>query len=61
MRLAGLSGWKQAVLAALVLLVIVGVYDAIRNLPVVSGCSFYANCPERPSEPPSALGRDAVS
>lgn len=30
-------------------LVIAGAYDALRNLPVLSGCNFYADCPQNPS------------
>lgn len=26
-------------------LALAGAYDAIRNLPVLSGCYFYAECP----------------
>ena len=26
-------------------LVLAGAYDAIRNLPVLSGCNFYSECP----------------
>jgi hypothetical protein len=26
-------------------LALAGAYDAIRNLPVLSGCNFYAECP----------------
>jgi hypothetical protein len=28
-----------------VVLVLVGIYGALSNLPVVSGCAFYGNCP----------------
>lgn len=49
-----LPRWKIAVLAGMTLLAVVGVYDALSNLPVVSGCAFYDNCPaDLPAEPPT--------
>jgi hypothetical protein len=30
-------------------LVLAGAYDALRNLPVRSGCNFYAECPQKES------------
>jgi hypothetical protein len=42
-------------------LALAGAYDAVRNLPVMSGCYFYADCPqtttdvhEAPIESPAA-------
>jgi hypothetical protein len=38
-------------------LALAGAYDALRNLPVLSGCNFYSECPgNAPS--PSAGGSD---
>jgi hypothetical protein len=42
------SGRKLA-LYLLGLLVLAGAYDALRNLPVLSGCNFYAECPNSSS------------
>lgn len=30
-------------------LVLAGAYDAMRNLPVLSGCNFYSECPDNSS------------
>jgi hypothetical protein len=38
---------KRAVMCTVVLLAFAGVYGALRNLPVVSGCAFYGECPDR--------------
>jgi len=37
---------KRAVLLTVVLLAFAGIYGALRNLPVVSGCEFYGQCPD---------------
>ena len=53
MRFVNLPPWKRAVVGAMVLLGLLGVYDAASNLPVVSGCAFYADCPiDLPPDPP---------
>lgn len=44
--------WALLFLAALAL---AGAYDALRNLPVLSGCNFYSDCPDE-----SATGAAAV-
>jgi hypothetical protein len=31
-------------------LTLAGAYDAVRNLPVLSGCYFYAECPQMTTE-----------
>ncbi|MFC0198898.1 hypothetical protein [Paracoccus rhizosphaerae] len=49
------NGLMKAVLVGIVLLVFVGVIDAIANLPVITGCAFYGQC-EVPSSPPTELG-----
>ena len=36
---------KRLALYLLAALVLAGVYDALRNLPVLSGCNFYSDCP----------------
>lgn len=55
MSFAELSLWRKAVVAAIGVLVIAGIYDALRNLPVVSGCAFYDNCPaDLPPDPINA-------
>lgn len=54
-----LSPLKQAILAATGLLVAAGIYDAIYNLPIVSGCAFYGECQKESfRSPPGKLGRD---
>jgi hypothetical protein len=30
-------------------LALAGAYDAMRNLPVLSGCNFYSECPDKSS------------
>lgn len=42
------SGRKLA-LYLLVALALAGGYDALRNLPVLSGCNFYSECPDNSS------------
>ena len=36
---------KKIALYLLAGLVVAGAYDALRNLPVLSGCNFYSDCP----------------
>lgn len=36
---------KKLALFLLAALVLAGAYDALRNLPVLSGCNFYSDCP----------------
>jgi hypothetical protein len=36
---------KKLALYLLAALVLAGAYDALRNLPVLSGCNFYSDCP----------------
>jgi hypothetical protein len=42
------SGRKLA-LYLLCALALAGAYGALRNLPVLSGCNFYAECPDSSS------------
>jgi hypothetical protein len=37
---------KKIALYLLAVLVLAGTYDALRNLPVLSGCNFYSECPK---------------
>jgi hypothetical protein len=53
---------KRLVVIASGILTIVGIFDAVENLPMVSGCAFYSECDEgRFRSPPSAMGRDVPS
>ena len=38
---------KRIALLFLGALVLAGAYDAVRNLPVLSGCNFYSDCPDK--------------
>jgi len=38
--------WKRAVLGAVIVLACAGVYTAVMNMPVLSGCTFYGECPD---------------
>lgn len=52
MNFADLPLWKRLVVAAMAVLAVAGVYDAMSNLPVVTGCTFYDNCPaDLPADP----------
>jgi TRAP-type mannitol/chloroaromatic compound transport system permease small subunit len=35
---------KKVILVGFVLLAAAGMYAALRNLPVITGCDFYADC-----------------
>lgn len=37
---------RKLALYLLAALALAGAYDALRNLPVLSGCNFYSDCPE---------------
>jgi hypothetical protein len=37
--------FRRVVMFAVTLLACAGVYTALRNMPVLSGCGFYAECP----------------
>lgn len=51
--------WKRLVVIGSGVLTLVGIYTALYNLPVVSGCAFYAECEnESFRRPPGAMGRD---
>ena len=48
---------KKLLFTAMTIFALVGVYVAERNLPVVTNCSFYGNCPTPNTSPaPSATG-----
>lgn len=36
--------WKRAVLAMIVLVTVLGILIAFGNLPVLTGCGYYARC-----------------
>ena len=38
--------FRRMVMFAVTLLACAGVYTALRNMPVLSGCGFYAQCPD---------------
>lgn len=42
--LRNLSAYKKMLMLGIVGLVFVAAFDAVSNLPVVSGCAFYGNC-----------------
>jgi hypothetical protein len=44
---------KRLVVIASAALTVVGVFDAMQNLPIVSGCAFYAQCHKQPSRAPT--------
>jgi hypothetical protein len=51
---------KRLVVIASAALTVVGVFDAMQNLPIVSGCAFYAQCHEQHSRGLTApVHRDA--
>lgn len=37
---------RKLALYLLAALALAGAYDALRNLPVLSGCNFYSDCPD---------------
>jgi hypothetical protein len=41
---------RQFVLFLFGALALAGLYEAVRNLPVMTGCSFYAECPNGNAE-----------
>lgn len=42
---------RRIVLAFFGVLLLAGIYGAVHNLPVLSGCYFYAECPQTETEP----------
>lgn len=53
--------YKQLIVFGIAGLAVVGIFDALANLPVVSGCSFYGECALGDlSTPPTDLGHDPV-
>ena len=40
-----MSLFKRTVMFTVILLACAGVYSAVRNMPVLSGCGFYSDCP----------------
>lgn len=47
---------RKLALYFLAALALAGAYDALRNLPVLSGCNFYSECPDNSSSAPGGLG-----
>ena len=41
---------KRTIMLTVILLACAGVYSALRNLPISSGCSFYSECPDDPAK-----------
>lgn len=39
-----IARWKQVVLSAVLAVALVGVFVAITNMPVITGCGYYARC-----------------
>ena len=52
-----MKAFRRMVLVAVTLLACAGVYSALRNMPVLSGCNFYAECPDatKPELPTVAM------
>ena len=46
---------RKLALYFLAALALAGAYDALRNLPVLSGCNFYSECPDNSSSASGAL------
>lgn len=40
---------KRTVMFTVIVLACAGVYGALRNLPIISGCAFYGECPQDPN------------
>jgi hypothetical protein len=59
--LQDMSVYKKLIALGIVVLAFVGVFDALANLPVVSGCTFYGECALGDiATPPTDLGSDPV-
>jgi hypothetical protein len=52
---------KRAVMLTVILLACAGVYSAVTNMPVLSGCTFYGECPAdaAKNEVPAIASMDA--
>lgn len=46
---------RKLALYFLAALALAGAYDALRNLPVLSGCNFYSECPDKSSSAAGGL------
>ena len=49
---------RKLALYLLTALALAGAYDALRNLPVLSGCNFYSDCPVNFSSGATASAAD---
>ena len=52
---------RRMVMFAVTALACAGVYSALRNMPVLSGCGFYAECPEDSALPTVAMDASDAS
>lgn len=43
--------FKRTVMFTVIMLACAGVYSAVRNMPVLSGCKFYGECPDAVASP----------
>jgi hypothetical protein len=42
--------FKRTVMFTVVLLACAGMYGALRNMPILSGCGFYGECPDNAAQ-----------
>lgn len=56
--LRDMSAYKKIFMLGVIGLVFVGIFDALSNLPVVSGCTYYGNCLDGSAEPQTEPGLD---
>ena len=47
--------FKRTVMFTVVLLACAGVYSALRNMPVLTGCSFYGQCADNAAKAESPV------
>lgn len=53
-QLEALPLWKKIIVIGVSLVAIAGLFDGLSNMPVVSGCAFYGECPhDLPPDPPN--------
>ena len=53
--------FKRTVMFTVILLACAGVYSAVRNMPVLSGCSFYSDCPDDAADELNAVASTDTS
>ena len=49
---------RRVALYLLAALALAGAYNALRNLPVLSGCNFYSECPTNAAQPTALPSSD---